>query len=302
MLKSANELENEPQDPIDQEIEQTDPVEGEGEGVVQPASTTPNPEEEEVEIAISGVEAPKRFDVDAKETTPEWVNNLRREYRDLVKENNTLTKELGNATARIAELERKTQQADPEIQVMEKPTLEGCEFDTDVYDEQMEAWRQNQQQLQAKKQKKQQAEQAENEAWNKKLSDYQAKRNALKVSNYQEAEDRVRQQLDTMQQSIVIKAASDSAVVVYALGKNQKILDELSQIKDPIDFSVAVARLESKLTVTAKTRQAPPPEQKVVRGGGLTGDAELARLEAQAEQSGDRTAVIAYKRQLRRQA
>jgi hypothetical protein len=85
------------------------------------------------------------------------------------------------------------------------------------------------------------------------------------------------------------------------LGKNSKIADEIAAITDPIEFTAAIARLEGKLTVTAKTRQAPPPEQKITKGVYVSQDAELARLEAEADRTGDRTAINAYKRQLRRE-
>ncbi len=275
-------------------------------GVVGAASRQPgeqpNEEPEEVEITIQGVEPEKKFDIEAKDTTPDWVNNLRQEYRNIVKFNNGLTKELEQANSRIKDLEGKLNQPKEEdLKALEKPTLEACEYDTELYDEKMDAWRENQAKIKAQQEKKQQAQQAETEAWNKKLSDYQNKKNALKVNNYQDAEERVKQKFSVTQQGIMIKAANDPAVVVYALGKNSKIADELAAIDDPIEFTAAVARFEGKLTLTAKTRQAPPPEQKVTKGVYVGQDTELARLEAEADRTGDRTAINAYKRQLRRE-
>jgi hypothetical protein len=86
-----------------------------------------------------------------------------------------------------------------------------------------------------------------------------------------------------MQQAIVIKAADDSAKVIYALGRHPEKLKTLAAIKDPIKFAVAISKLEGTLKVTTRRKAAEPDEG--VRGDAplsVGADKELARLEKRA--------------------
>jgi hypothetical protein len=56
----------------------------------------------------------------------------------------------------------------------------------------------------------------------------------------------------------MLQGADNPALVVYALGKNPKKAKELSEIKDPVKFAFAVAKLEKELKVTNR-RAAPHP-------------------------------------------
>ena len=118
--------------------------------------------------------------------------------------------------------------------------------------------------------------------------------------DFSDAEELVSNTFSETQQGIIIEGAEDSALVVYALGKNPKKLEELSKITNPIDFAFKVAKLESQLKVTSK--KAPKPEKRISSGkpGGISGNSDkvLARLMAEADKSGDRTKVVAYKRKL----
>jgi hypothetical protein len=109
----------------------------------------------------------------------------------------------------------------------------------------------------------------------------------------------VQEVLNTTQQGILLQGSDNSALLVYALGKNPKKAKELSEIKDPVRFAFAVAKLETQLKVTKKT--APPPEKTPPSGGARStggSDEVLDNLRAKAERTGDYTQVIAYKRQL----
>src|SRR5205085_5123717 len=94
---------------------------------------------------------------------------------------------------------------------------------------------------------------------------YVAQAKALKVKNYQEAEDAVALVLDQIQQAILTKGAENAAQLVYALGSNpdSKELQTLASIKDPVKFAVAVGKLETKVKVTKRTSTKPAPESTV---------------------------------------
>jgi hypothetical protein len=95
----------------------------------------------------------------------------------------------------------------------------------------------------------------------------------------------------------VLQGADNPALVIYALGRNPKKAKELSEIKDPVKFAFAVAKLEKDLKVT--NRKAAPPPERVVSGTGRSSgavDSTLERLRTEAAKSGDFTKVIQYKK------
>ena len=119
----------------------------------------------------------------------------------------------------------------------------------------------------------------------------------------QEAEEVALASLSQAQQVVIVKAASNSAMVVHALGKHPAKLAEISKITDPIKLAVAVSKLEGKLSVTK--RGGPPEPERIARGGAPVAqgkDKELERLEKEADRTGDRTKLIAYRQKLKAQA
>ena len=66
-------------------------------------------------------------------------------------------------------------------------------------------------------------------------------------------------------------------------------------------FAFAVANLEAQLKVTP--RKTKPEPERVISGASrslsATTDSHLARLEAEADKTGDRSKIVSYKRQLK---
>jgi hypothetical protein len=129
---------------------------------------------------------------------------------------------------------------------------------------------------------------------------YAKSKKALKVKDFQDAEDEVAAQFSEVQQAIVIAGAANPGALVYALGKNPKKLQELASIKDPVKFAVAVGKLETEVKVTKRTSTKPAPETPLrSTSSAAASTATLERLEAEAAKTGDRSKVVAYKRQQR---
>jgi hypothetical protein len=119
------------------------------------------------------------------------------------------------------------------------------------------------------------------------------------VRDFDDAESTVLSTLSVTQQGIIVQGADNSALVVYALGKNPAKAKELAGITDAVKFAFAIAKLETQLKVQAKSKSAPPPEGKVRSGSApISGsvDSNLERLRAEAEKTGDMSKVAAYKR------
>ena len=166
----------------------------------------------------------------------------------------------------------------------------------------LEAW--HNQKLEADAQERSRKAQAEeaNKAWQETLNGYGKAKTELKVKDFEDAEDIVKDTLTVTQQGIILQGSKNAALLVYALGKNPKKAKELASIKDPVKFAFAVANLENQLKVTNR-KAAPPPEKTVRSTGGAavsgTVDSTLERLRAEADKTGDYSKVHAYKQQQR---
>ena len=127
---------------------------------------------------------------------------------------------------------------------------------------------------------------------------------ALTFKDRDEAEDIVIATLSDMQQAVIVKAANNSAMVTYALGKHPAKLAEISKITDPIELAAAIARLEGKLTVTK--RNGPPEPERIARGSASVDasatDKTLERLEKEAERTGNSSKLVAYRAQMKARA
>jgi len=262
--------------------------------VQQPEATPVEPEQqteeatEEVVVTIAGESpAPEEEEKQA----PEWVRNLRKSYRELQREKRELEEKL-KAVLPAAE--------QSPVVLGRKPTLEGCDYDSDKFETELADWFERKRQADEAEAKQRARQQAEQESWQKKLETYTQSKTGLKVSDFQDAEDTVLETLNVTQQGIILQGAQNPAVLVYALGKNPNKAKELAGITDPVQFAFAVAKLETQLSVTKK--QAPPPEKRINGNGSLgTSNAQLDRLREEAARSGDFTKVIAFKKQLKNQ-
>ena len=237
----------------------------------------------EVEITI-GDEEPEKH-----EPAPDWVKELRKQNREDKK--------------RIRELESRLEEKKaPESTLGQKPTLESFDYDTDKFDHALSDWYEKKRQIDDQKAKQKAEQERQEQEWKGRLDEHERKKSELKARDFEDAEFIVQNALDQTQQGIIIHGADNSAQLFYALGKNQKKLSELAQIKDPVKFSFAIAKLETQLKVNKRTP--PPPESKVVGSGSVTGtvDGTLDRLRKEAEKTGDYSKVHAYKREKRASA
>lgn len=249
-------------------------------------------EDGEVVITI-GDEAPPAQSEDELDgrPAPQWLKDMRK--RD--KENTKRIREYEQAeAARQAAAAPKAEDVGP------KPTLESCDFDAEAYAEKLVAWNDRKKVADAKAAGAAAEQEAATTAWNTKLANYRTAATALKVNDFDGAEHVVRQTMSEVQQKVILHGVDKPELLVYALGRNPAKAKELAAITDPIKFAVAVGKIETQLKV--QPRAVPPAPEKQVRGtaGGATAvDNTLARLEAEADRTGDRSKIAAYRRELR---
>jgi hypothetical protein len=254
--------------------------------------------EEDGEVVVTFGDEPPAATTDDEiegKPAPAWVKDLRKQARELARENREL-KQAQQATQ---------QQTAPKAEdVGPKPTPEDFDFDAEKFGEALLAWNEKKKVADAKADAIRQEQEAAQAEWNKRIAAYNTAKAKLNVSDFEGAEDVVRQAMSPLQVNVMLDGADKPELLVYALGRNPAKVKELAAIKNPVKFAFALAKLETQLKVQPRATQ-PPPAERAVRssaGGATAVDNQLARLEAEADRTGDRSKVIAYKREQRNKA
>lgn len=271
---------DEPEDVLELEDEQVIDDEEETEEGSDTAEDTEDTEEQSEEpfIGFEGEEA-----APASESESSVIRDLRKANRELAKRNREL--ETGSAPKKI--------------EVGEKPSLESCEYDEERYETELDAWKDRKAKADRLEQEAQERRDRETQEWDQRKQSYEADKAKLGVSNYDDAEEEVFASLPNEHQALLLMTEKPAALI-YALSKNPTKLSELSKM-NLARAAMTLGKLEDKLQM--RTRKAPEPDRPV-RGNAApaNADKELARLEKKAEQTGDRTEVIRYKRKLKQRA
>lgn len=260
-----------------------------------PPDSTPEPEEgqipeaEEILNVSLGDQAEDPEEEQSREAPP-WVQKLRKSHRELTKANRELQAELKK---------RQTVETKPTV-LGAKPTLEGHDYDSDQYEAALENWYEQKRAFEAEEAKKQAAQAESENAWKSKLQDYSKQRERLKVQDFEDAENVAQEVFSVTQQGIILQGSDQSAMLIYALGKNHEKARELAKITDPVKFAFAVAKLEKDLKVTKRQPSAAPEKTISSPGKGLsTVDSTLEKLRSEAAKTGNYSKVVAYKNQLK---
>lgn len=223
------------------------------------------------------------FDDDGEESdpfkgqeAPEWVKQVRKENRELKRQLK----------------QRESQQ--PEQQALrEMPTLESHDYEEADYQADLAKWFEEKQQHDAQVQ-------AEQQKYQQYRDRYKADVDAIKAKapDYDEVESSVVDVLSEQKQGLLQMLVDNPAKVVYALGKNSPAqLERLSKLDD-VQFTKQIVLMEQQMSSKAKSRNPnkPKPKTHELEGAAGGGDTQLAKLEAEAAKTGDRSKVIAYKR------
>jgi hypothetical protein len=242
-------------------------------------------EDDEVVVSIGEDSPPQEEHTQA----PEWVRELRKTNRELQRQNRELQGKL-----------QTTQTENKPVVLGKKPTLEDHDYDADRFEQALASWFDQKRQADDERAKQEAEVMNQQKAWQSKLDGYGKARAELRVKDFEDAEAVAQELFSVVQQGVVLQGADNPAVVIYALGKNPKKARELSEIKDPVKFAFAVAKLEKELKVTNR-KAAPPPERIVSGTGRVSGavDSTLERLREEASRTGNMTKVIQYKAQKR---
>jgi len=253
---------------------------------VEQLETANAEENQDDDVIVSiGEEAPPP---EEQTQAPEWVRELRKTNRELQRQNRELQGKLQSTT-----------ETKP-VALSKKPTLDDFDYDAEKFEEALANWFDKKRQTDEANAKQQAEVMNQQKAWQAKLDTYGKAKAELKVKDFEDAEAVAQELFNVTQQGVVLQGADNPALVIYALGKNPKKAKELSDIKDPVKFAFAVAKLEKELKVTNR-RAAPAPERVVSGTGRSSGavDSTLERLREDAARTGNMTKVIQYRAQKR---
>lgn len=276
----------------DQELEEldvapvgleTDDETNEGEN-----DTAPDDADEELIVTI-GEETPPQEEIDEKRA-PEWVRNLRTKARDQERELRELRK------LRDGVEQQKQTQLGP------KPSLESCDYDADLFERKLDDWKERKAVSDRQAAEVKEAEGKRQEYFASKFEAYSTRKAEVigKIKDFADVEETVLHALDDTQRGVVLAHAKDPALLLYAIGKDEKRLAELAKLSDPVEFIFAVARMETQMRTQSRKPQSPP--EKSVKGSASTtgSDKRLDQLYDEATRTGDLTKVRQYKASLKK--
>ncbi len=256
----------EPEDQTEAEQTDGDAEEGDDEGEDAPV------------FGFDGEEA-----APASESDSSVIRELRKANRELQK--------------RIAAQERK---AEPQpVEIGEKPSMESCEYDEDRFETELDAWKARKAKRAEQDRTAGERQQSQAREWSGRMEAYEADKRSIRVADYQAAEEEVFAALPVETQAVLLTTKKPAALI-YALAKNPAKLAELSEL-NLMEAAKKIGVLEDRLQMG--TRRPPNPDRPV-RGNAapVNADKELARLEKEASRTNDRSAVAAYKANLKNRA
>lgn len=209
---------------------------------------------------------------------PDWVKDLRKRVREQERK-----------------LKQYEQQEKPQVaQLREKPTITDHDFDSEAYEADLEQWFNEK----AQHDEVINAQKAKDEAIDNRYVASVDKMRKI-APDYDEVEDTVVATLSPEKQALLKLGVEDTAKLVYALGKSPNKLAELEQL-DPVSFVKQLGIMEFQMSQKSRNPNKPQPKQHELTGAAGGGDSKLAKLEAEAAKTGDRSKVAEYRKSLKK--
>ena len=277
----------------DQELEELDVApeapETEDETTEGENQAAPDDLEEELIVTI-GEETPPQEETDEKRA-PEWVRNLRTKAREQERELRELRK------LRDGVEQQKQTQLGP------KPTLEACDYDADLFERRLDAWKERKAVADRQQAEAREAEAKLQEHFNSKFETYNARKKEVAAKHFRdfdEVEETVLHALNDTKRGLLLAHAKDPALLFYAIGKKEQVLQNLAKMENVAEFIWTAAQVERDLKITSR-KPSSAPEKSVKGSASTTGsDKRLDQLYDEAARTGDLNKVRAYKASLKK--
>lgn len=213
-----------------------------------------------------------------------------------------LRQELRETKKQLHERDKPTK---AKIEVGEKPTLDTCEYDEERFEAELDAWKERKRQAETQEQEEERETQARAERDQKAFISYRTRAATLPVKDFEQAEQAVINTLPELHSRALLHYTKDPAKLVYALHQNPQKMERIAQEPDVIKAILMMNELEGKMKVTTRKKPPAPESESIQRGSAAiatNSEKQLEMLEKEAERSGDRSKVVAYKAALRNAA
>lgn len=254
-------------------------------------------EEDETLVVSIGEDDPDEDDLSIeKEDDTDTIKQMRKALKEKNETSKAERKELKELKAKQAERDA----AKAEVELGDKPKVDDYDYgQQEQFEDDLIAWNDRKRTLKDKKQTEKDESAAADQRYQDRLSTYKTNSVALGVADFSEVEEVVKGKFSLQQHAIAVHALDKPELFILAVGKNKKVLDRLADIKDPVIFAVEIGKIEAKLKTTK--RKSPQPETRLNGTAAMSGstDKHLEKLERDSEKSGDRTKILAYKREQR---
>lgn len=209
---------------------------------------------------------------------PVWVKETRKENRELKRQLRELQQQQGQSQ----------QQALPE-----RPLLEDYDYDDESYYQALETWMQTKAQHDAQVQAETAKYQKYDDSYKQAVDDIKAR-----VPNYDEIEQSIVDALPVQRQAMIKMMTDNPARMVVALNNSPAKLQALAELDD-MQFAKQIVLMEANMANTKRNPNKPKPTSHKLEGTAGGGDRQLEKLEAEADKTGDRSKIHAYKRKMR---
>lgn len=221
------------------------------------------------------------------------LRTLRQRQREDAREKAEMRRELDALKAKLPT----TEALGPE------PQMEDFGFDEQEWKAEWVKWNGKKAQHEARQTEAQKTQQAQQAAWQTRVGEFYTKAEELRIPNLKDIEQSISDAFGddpagNAAKSILIYSGDPR--LIAALSASPAKLSELVALKDrPVELAIAVGELKGKTV-----KKVLPKPDKALRGQApsMGGDKHLAKLEAEAARTGDRSKLIAYRAQLKDKA
>ena len=284
----------------DQDIEELDVApeapETEDETTEGENQAAPDDLEEELIVTI-GEETPPQEEID-ENSAPDWVRKVRANDREKTRKLRQTERELEETRQKLASYEQQKQ-----TQLGPKPTLEACDYDADLFERRLDAWKERQAVANRQQAEAREAEAKLQEHFNSKFETYNARKKEVAAKHFRdfdEVEETVLHALNDTKRGLLLAHAKDPALLFYAIGKKEQVLQNLAKMENVAEFIWTAAQVERDLKITSRKPSSAP--EKSVKGSASTvgSDKRLDQLYDEAARTGDLNKVRAYKASLKK--
>jgi hypothetical protein len=187
------------------------------------------------------------------------------------------------------------------VEVGPEPTLADCEYDEALFAVKIKAHLAQVAKAEAQKAELESRAEAEARKNQERVEAYKADKARLRVADYETAEEEVEAALPTQIMAMLMRTKQPAALI-YGLARSPDKLAALSALNPSTELVEAALMLgEMGAKLKMETRRTAAPERRITGNTGFapSTDKELARLEKEADRTGDRTALAAYRRKLK---